>query len=596
MTITPSSIEDINNKIKDENPFDISLVVKESDIWNNNFPDCPSIHAYASDTIFDEIRKVDTGKRTSIGITITAEKGLGKSHIISRIRQRLQDERISLFIYMADFSDLSQLKSIFLKTLVRSLNHDGSEKVSQWQEIATELVNDVFKKQFEPQSFVNILFPRIITKRLEQGKSKTSYIIELRDQILANRPDITDQPYLIQALLWTLDKSNTYFATNWLCGQNLTKIKSDEMDLPNHSKEFNEGDSFHLVCQLVNLISIYKTIVICFDELDGVGDADIFDTRAMVAASLIKDIYNLTKKGVFLTVMYPQTLKDQVKTMSQADAVVDRIGEKIIDLKYLNSDEVVNLVTIWLKNFYDQMALVPLHPLYPFHEMELRDLGKEKPTIRKILEWCKNNFKVSSLKHPVEDAFNKEFSAIQTSINNYLEDKDIIANAIRLCILSLVNQTVAEVSIDKIEDFVFNAKEKNNSPDFKIVGKEKGETIKIGLMVQQTSNSSSVQAGLKRLVEYDKLDINCACLIRSKDISITAQKTQACLVNLKKKGGKQVKLIGEDIKPILAIYLVYMSHIDYELSKEEIIDFINIKRLALDNSLIINIFHTSISY
>jgi len=600
MTTTPSLIEDLNSAIKENNPFDKSLVVKQAEIWGKGFPDAPSINAYASDAVIDEIRKIQAGKRSSIGLTITAEKGLGKSHIISRIRHQLQIEGGALFVCMADFSDLKRLKSIFLQTLVFSLKREGSQKVSQWQELATDLINDVFGKNFNPQYLVEQVFPKQIAQRLAKGIKPVSYVDSLRSKVLDIKSDLTDNPYLIQALLWTLSKPHATFAINWLCGKMLAQTQSDEMGLPNPQKELDETSSFNLICQLLDLIGTYKTLVICFDELDGVGggDTDSPYTRSMVAASLIKDVYNLTKNGVFLTVMYPQTWRDEIRTMPRSEAVTDRIGERVLDLKYLNSDDVVNLVTIWLQDFYGQKELIPVHPLYPFDELELRELGKEKLIVRRVLQWCKDNFKVPSIiepktedilpqKHPVENAFNEQLADLEISIDEYLDDKHLLAYALWLCFVSLIGETVEGVKVDDIEEFQHSTSEQNNSPDFKIIGDENGKTIKIGVMVHQISSGQGVQAGLKKLVNYKKLDITRGCLVRSKAISRGAAKAQVYLQQLlESQGGEWVLLQAEDIKPLLAIAFVYASRDDYELSDEHIFDFIEVKELAINNPLI----------
>ncbi|HEY9296977.1 MAG TPA: ATP-binding protein, partial [Phormidium sp.] len=55
---------------------------------------------------------------------------------------------------------------------------------------------------------------------------------------------------------------------------------------------------------------------------------------------------------------------------------------------------------------------------------------------------------------------------------------------------------------------------------------------------------------------------------------------------LSEKGGEWVLLQAQDIKPLLAILFVYENQESYDLSEEEIIDFIQKKRLAIDNPLI----------
>lgn len=126
MTVTTSTIDDL---IKNQNPFAGHIVVRPQQIWGKSFPDVPSINAHASNAVFDAVEKVIKGKRETVGITITAEKGLGKSHIISRIRHRLQTEDGSLFVYMSKYDNLNQIKSQFLQSVASSLRAFGSQEV-----------------------------------------------------------------------------------------------------------------------------------------------------------------------------------------------------------------------------------------------------------------------------------------------------------------------------------------------------------------------------------------------------------------------------------------------------------------------------------
>jgi hypothetical protein len=163
MTSSSSSSADLDNLIKSQNPFDRPLVVRSQDVWGKGFPDVPSLNAHASDAVFEAIEKVRIGQRQVIGITITAEKGLGKSHIISRIRHRLQAEGSALFVYMSECGDLNRIKTEFLRTLATSLKQMGSQGVSQWRELATALVNEAYNKSYLPQQLVN-QFPGALAK------------------------------------------------------------------------------------------------------------------------------------------------------------------------------------------------------------------------------------------------------------------------------------------------------------------------------------------------------------------------------------------------------------------------------------------------
>jgi hypothetical protein len=581
MTSSPSSIADLNNAIKSHNPFDGRLVVRSQDIWGIGFPDVPSLNAHASDAVFEAIEKVRTRHRQVVGITITAEKGLGKSHLISRIRHRLQSDGSALFVYMSECGDLNRIKVEFLRNLATSLKKIGSEGISQWRELATALHNEAFNQSYTSE--------QMVSKFTEAFTRNPKVVEHLTDRVLAVKPDI-ENPDIITAIMWTLSSEPGYetYAINWLCGKSLPQSKADAMGLSNPSTQDKEAESFTTARQILDLISDYKPIVVCFDELDVPECNDAGFTKAQVAAGLAKDLYNSMKRGVLLSSMYAETWKDEVKALPYAEAVVDRIGEKVIALNHPNSDDVVALVSQWLKDFYEQKGLTPPHQVYPFDEEKLRQMGKEKPIVRRVLKWCAENWNDNTPpKHQVEDAYNKELVAVENTINDDMENKAKLAEALRLNLSTLTGETVEKVQIEEITEVKARSADKGFI-DFKIVGKENGKVVKIGVAVLQDSSGSLIQAALRRLIDYKKFDLTRGCLVRSKQVSRNAARAKQYLSELlsPQLGGEWAMLKKEDIKPLLAINSVMNAREDYELSKEQIIDFIVQKRIALDNYLI----------
>jgi hypothetical protein len=580
---------DLINVISQSNPFQGRLVVRSHNVWGQSFPDVPSLNSHASDAVYEAIEKVRSRKRQVIGITIKAERGLGKSHLISRIRHKLQIDGSALFVYMSQCDDLNRIKTAFLNTLANSLKQVGSAGVSQWQEFATALVNEAFKKNYTPQQLVN-QFPGALVKNPK--------VVEvLRDKVLGIKPDI-ENPDIITAILWTLSPDPAYeiFAIRWLAGNSLPHAKADSMGLANVSADDKEAESFNTVRQILDLISEYKPIVVCFDEMENLGCNDAGFTGSQVTALLAKDLYDKIKQGILLTSIYPETWTHQIKTLPYAEAVVDRMGEQLIDLKHLNSDDVVVLVSRWLEEFYQENGLIPPHPVYPFDEAKLRALGKEKPIVRKVLQWCAENFKPligtieideQELKHSVEPAYNQQISTLETTIQDYMEDKTTLAQALRLGFSAVIGETIENVQIEKVVDVQVKAVDRGYL-DFKIVGKQNGKDVKIAVAVLQESGGLFVQATLKRLIDYKKFDLTRGCLVRSKQINKGAAKAQEYLSKLlsTKLGGEWVLLKPEDIKPLLALHFVMKGRENDELSEDEIIDFIRKKRIAIDNYLI----------
>ncbi|WGV25766.1 hypothetical protein [Halotia branconii] len=595
MINTTSTIDEL---IQNQNPFAGHIVVRPQQIWGKSFPDVPLINAHVSNTVFDAVEKVRTGKRETVGITITAEKGLGKSHIISRIRHRLKAENGSLFIYMSKYDNLNQIKYQFLQTVASSLRASGSQNLMQWQEIAAALINEAKQWNYTPQQYIS-MYPSWLSKY------STSLIDKLTEVVLQVKPEITN-PYIVKAILWTLSTVHANFATYWLSGLELTQTQAEGMGLPNPKSEDREAEALSTVRQILDITSHYRVPVICFDELDIADAADNGFLAAQVIASLVKDLYNSLKQGVLLLAMYPRTWEDQIKALPEAEAVIDRLvsdqaDRQPIKLSFLNSDNIVALVSQWLQDFYEEHQQTPPHPLYPFDEIKLRELGKSRPTVRSVLKWCAENFVpnestkpetnstdttarwTSTTIHPVKPYFDNELANVEASIDSLMEEETTIADALWLAFNSLIGETVEGVTIESIEEVEPSAAN-NGFMDFKIIGNNK--KVRIGVDVVQ-QNYTVIGAALGRLIDYRKFNLTRGCLVRSKNISSKATLARQYLKTLlKDKGGEWVSLQNQDIKPLLAIVFVYYNRESYELKEEQIFDFIEQKQLAINNPLI----------
>ena len=578
-----SSIEEL---IRNKNPFAGHTVVTPLQIWGKSFPDVPSINAHASDAVFDAVAKVRSGERQTVGITITAEKGLGKSHIISRIRHHYQANSDALFIYMNKYDNLNKIKTLFNQNVATSLKAFGSQGVMQWQELATALINEARNWNYTPQQYVAI-FPKWLSKYSNKlGDMLTNLVLQVK-------PDI-DNPYIVTAILWTLSSAHARYAIHWLSGGELSQLQAETMGLPNPKGEDRETDALNNARQILDITSDYRVPVICFDELDIVAVDDNGFTVAQLVASLVKDLYNTLKRGAFLLAMYADTWSYQVRSLPQAEAVMARLASERADMQplkldYLNSDQVIELVSHWLKEFYGENQQIPPNPIYPFDQNKLRELGKQKPTVRAVIRWCAENFKLSKngRKSIVELCYQTQLDDIQRNIDILSEENNNeIAEALKLAFLTLCQQTIEGVTIDRVEEIQCWSVDKGYI-HFKIVGTENEQEVKIGVAVLEQSGGRYQGAALKRLINYKNFDLTRGCLVRSKKINSGARLAQNNVRKLlQEKGGEWVRLQSQDITPLLAILFVHDNRESYEISEEQIFDFIKEKRLAIDNPLI----------
>ncbi|CAD5910376.1 hypothetical protein [Planktothrix agardhii] len=586
-----SEFSNIDALIQQHNPFAGHTVVRNSQVWGKSLPDVPSINAHISDTVFDVINKINQNSMQTVGITVFGEKGLGKTQVLSRIRHHYKQTDQVLFIYMGDYGEkLSKIKSKFLETLTSSLRAYGQyEGIMQWQEIAAHLINEAKGWNYSAEQYIQ-KFPDLLNKH------STKAVDHFTDLIFSKQNQIIENPYIIRAILWTLSRPHAIYATYWLSGMELAERQAQDMGLPNFKTGEKEVESFKTTCQILNLVSQYKIPLICFDELDApyVDELTGF-SLVQITASLAKDLFNNIKRGLFFLAMYKSTWA-QVTSLPQAEAVIHRIASypqlgQPIFLNYLKPDDIIALVSQWLKEFYAQHQVVPPHPLYPFTEAQLIEFGKNRPTTREVLGWCASQWKKDKIDSPanldvVKPAFENELAEIEQKITDLLEDSDQLAETLAFSFERIIGKTIENVEIKSIERF----KQRSCYLHFKINGIENSQPVKIGLAVIQQSGGIAVQAILKQLGNYQRFDLTRGCLVRSKTIGRNARLAHKYLKELQdEKGGEWVRIPEEDIKPLLAIYAVYKNQESYGVNSEQIFDFIEKSELVVKNPIICEI-------
>ena len=324
MTDTPiSPIEAINAAINSHNPFTNAGIVKEQDVWGKGVPDVPTLNAHASNKVFEAIefvRKSQSSQDKVTSIAITAQQGVGKTHLLSRIRHELEKVGCALFVYAGgnNYTDLNFVKYQFQQTLADSLSKTGSQEVMQWQEVAAALANEGRENATTPAELVK-KFDQAYKSSLAKNKNLMN---ALQKQIIKNKSDA--DPYIIRAILWTLSETQAPFAIKWLSGEELAQLNADELGLPNPSKtnQDREAEALKNIQQILNLVGYYNSIIICFDEIDVKNNStdDGLPTESVIA-NFVKILHDtlvnsdLSQGVVILTVMLPETWRDKVNSI-----------------------------------------------------------------------------------------------------------------------------------------------------------------------------------------------------------------------------------------------------------------------------------------
>jgi hypothetical protein len=570
---TMTNLSSIEAALIEHNPFAQPPFVTSNNIWGKGFPDVESLNSHASDVVFKALQDIQAGLYPCTSILITAQDGTGKSHVISRIRHKLQDIGGTFFILANKFSDLNKLKPGFQQLVAESLFNIGIEGVKQWQELATAMTNSVARAN---NSGIKLVEAKDLVKKFENAtnEKQVSEWINKLTKAFCKLKSVQD-PEVVRAIFWTLSDDEAPFASNWLGGKELAEYKANDLRLP------LQNQSFETTLQILGLISDYNSLIICFDELDIADFNDNGLRKAQVITNLVKELVENIKRGVILSVMMPGTWTDEVyRKMPAAVSTKVMTSGNPINLQYLDSDTTVDLVSFFLKDYYDARELTPPYFLYPFDESQLRSIGQGRPTVREVLKWCRENchpgMPPPPIQSPVEVAFNAEMNE---SLENLLDDNYLIADSLFDGFQSIIGQTLEEVTLTEVRAGFGKKAKKDSYLNFKIIGKDNGNEFRIGVAVLQYDGGRALGAGFRRLLDSaNEFDLTRGCLVRSPNKPINKFFQETYLNPLIKDGGEFVKLLEKDIKPLIALRSVYQKRkSDYALTEEQIQQFIQEK-------------------
>jgi hypothetical protein len=573
-----SKLDDINALLLEHSPFAQPPFVTANNVWGKGFPDVEGLNSHASDAVFKALEEIQAHKLSTASILITAQDGTGKSHIISRIRHRLQDLGGALFILANKFSDLNQVKPGFQQLLAESLFNLGSQGVKQWQELATAMANDVMKAK-NPQTAP--IEAKNLVKRFEDtdDEGKTQKWVQELTKGFCKLKTVQD-PDIIRAIFWTLSDEEAAYASNWLGGKELAQYKANDLRLP------TQNQSFDTVLQILNVISEYNSLAICFDEMDLADFNDAGLRKAQVIANLVKELVENLKRGVILSVMMPGVWKNEVQAnMPAAVSTKMTTYTSPLDLQYLDPATTVELVTFFLKDYYDVRDVIPPHPVYPFDESQLQAIGRGKPTVREVLKWCrencnpitdggdsKKNPSEISKENPVELAFLAEMG---DDFTNSLDNSSLIADVLLFNFSGLIGKTIENVTISEVTAAFRKRGGKEPYLNFKIVGQDDGKPLGIAVSIIQESSGHLLAAAVRKLLTPEKFGLTRGCLVRSPEKPVSRYTKTTYLEPLAEQGGEFVKLHPHEIKPLFALKMVRdKAASDYKVSDEQIQQFI----------------------
>ena len=101
----------------------------------------------------------------------------------------------------------------------------------------------------------------------------------------------------------------------WLAGEQLDAQDAIDLRLPSNQQgeKEREAHALSIVSKILSAVGEYRTVCICFDELDTIASHDLGLPTAMMIANLVRKLFTALQQSedgrgiVILTVLLPDT-------------------------------------------------------------------------------------------------------------------------------------------------------------------------------------------------------------------------------------------------------------------------------------------------
>lgn len=325
---------------KNLNPFD-PTTFKPGNFWKesqNESQEVTSIHEHVVDSVELALNQVASDHKTRT-LMLLGDSGSGKSHLLGRIKRRLNDR--ACFAYIGPWSDSQFIWRHVLRQTVDSLmaipeGHTESQ-LTRWLKGL-----EFFKRSG-------------FAKRL-MGERK----VFIRD-MQASFPTAYQGREFFSAIYALLDPELSMLAADWLRGENLD---DDDLQLLRVRRSIDsENAAQNMMSNLGWLADSTQPVVLCFDNLDNVPDMPNGQSGVKAVFNVNTVIHNERLKNFLVVISLIKSNWDSVEQQVEP-ANKDRVDQRLI-LPRITIDQAIALWASRLHPLHAQASPPPVSSIAP---------------------------------------------------------------------------------------------------------------------------------------------------------------------------------------------------------------------------------------
>lgn len=365
-------------------------ITHHNQVWRPDPYDVESIHEESRNCYERLLKRVYATEPSDSGrvLLLLGESGSGKTHLMRAFRNYTHEKALGYFAYMQMTSSASNYARYALHYTIDSLDKPYFEpngSLTGFMRLSNALIegrknivqNDIDllrSNQLTQNELINLVYK--ITDNILNSEAERFHGIDLD---------------LMHVIIYLQNSNPAIHARirKYLRCEDLTE--NDRFILGGISPRLHEEDPQRILQALAQLIFSVDAgaLVVCLDQLEDIHSAENVDDnfrRAMQVMTMLAQMPNVIVVIACLDNIY-QLLKNNLP--NSYIARIEQDPDTIFLKAERNADEIRNLITVRLQDFYEseQTEIDPADLIFPFPEETPNRLSGM--SIRNVLNWCR---------------------------------------------------------------------------------------------------------------------------------------------------------------------------------------------------------------
>lgn len=368
-------------RLRENNPFYSS---SHPDPWVRQFPNITTLNGEVFSTIMRIIRNQKNKPTNPVGILIKGEAGMGKTHMIARIRECCEDNSFDIkFATIKPIIDHQTPLRRVLKGIITNLAHPVSDHCpcTQIHGMIFAIVYDYLTHQHKKKELVKNIdqdMNRFFTVLYRNPKKIEPFFKDVQTWAISQIPQINFN--FIRLLFAFCNPKYQQIAYMRIKGEIGDPKEAELLQIPyreNPSDLEMEEEARDFLISLGYLLTQYnQNLIVCFDQLENLQTKELVQAFGRIIFTIINDCPSIIPLTFMRTLFWEDVFYPDLD-----QSVSERLAMNQLDLKGCSDSEIEEIIRTRIQEILPDQWNEP----YTWLISEVRKTINKNPSPREVI-------------------------------------------------------------------------------------------------------------------------------------------------------------------------------------------------------------------